>query len=119
MRPVTLNFDVISSLTKGSLDNTPVGIQSVLPSGVSYTLNEARRAQYIGIKNNLRLSIYVLVLSSVQEEAVWQSTISPGKTNFWHRRDPEIVLVSIGSAPGVPRAFLGKVGHTLHIDNLY
>jgi hypothetical protein len=90
-----------------------------MPSNATYTENEGRTAQSIGIKNNLLFEIYVCVLSSQQgrwDKPQW--CMSPGKTDFWQRQGPEVVLVSVGSAPGVPRAFLGKVGFTLHINNV-
>jgi hypothetical protein len=94
------------------------GIRSVLPTDARYTVNDSTKAWHIGVKNNLQFNIYVLVLSSEAGAADLQYTMRPGKVDFWRRQDSEVVLVSVGGAPGAPRAFQGKVGSTLHIDRL-
>ncbi|RXW15074.1 hypothetical protein EST38_g10779 [Candolleomyces aberdarensis] len=94
------------------------GMKSVLPTDTRYTVHQAAKAQEIGVKNNLKFNIYVIVLSSVEGGTNSQYTMSPGRTDFWRRQGPEIVLVSVGGAPGAPRAFLGRIGFTLHIDRL-
>ncbi|RXW17392.1 hypothetical protein EST38_g8461 [Candolleomyces aberdarensis] len=103
-----------------SLPSRPVweGLKSVLPTDARYTVNEVAKTQYIGVKNSLQFSIYVLVLSSVQGGADSQYAMNPGTTAFWYRQDSEIILVSVGGAAGAPRAFQGKVGSTLQIDRL-
>ena len=100
---------------------TPAGIASVLPTEATYTENqgEGDKTQHIGIKNNLRVNIYAAILSSVQGTGdTRQFNVKPGTTEFWPRQGPEVVLISVGSAPGVPRAFLGKVGLTLEINDM-
>ena len=59
------------------------GMKSVLPTDARYTVNETARGQYIGVKNNLQFSIYVLVLSSVEGGADAQYTMYPGRTDYW------------------------------------
>jgi hypothetical protein len=95
-----------------------IGIKSVLPTNARYTENPAPKAQHIGVTNNLQFAIYVLVLSSIERDAVSRCTMNPGKTDFWHRQGHEVVLVSTGGASGAPQALLGRVGFTLHIDRL-
>ncbi|RXW15072.1 hypothetical protein EST38_g10780 [Candolleomyces aberdarensis] len=100
------------------LNHLYTGMKSVLPTDARYTVHQVAKAQDIGVKNNLKFNIYVIVFSSVEGGANSQYTMSPGKTKFWRRQGPEIVLVSVGGAPGAPRAFFGRIGFTLHVDRL-
>lgn len=98
--------------------DTRAGIQSVLPKDAKYTPNNDHSGPFIGIKNNLRFDIQVSVLSSIREKGdTRQWPLKPGQADFWQRKGSEVVLVSVGSAPGVPRAFLGRSGFTLHIND--
>ncbi|KAF6751447.1 hypothetical protein DFP72DRAFT_907041 [Ephemerocybe angulata] len=94
------------------------GIKSVLPAEATYSVQSGiGKERYIGIKNDLTFDIYVSVFNSLVVGDTFQSTIKPGAVASWLRTaGPETVFVSVGSAPGVPRAYLGRPGFILHID---
>ncbi|KAJ2930870.1 hypothetical protein H1R20_g6223, partial [Candolleomyces eurysporus] len=95
------------------------GIKSVAPTDAKYIENGVERTHHIGVKNNLGFDIHASVLTSLQGSGdTRQWNMKPGITEFWSRQGPEVVLVSVGSALGVPRAFVGKVGFTLQINDL-
>ncbi|KAF5334373.1 hypothetical protein D9611_013531 [Ephemerocybe angulata] len=94
------------------------GIKSVFPAEATYSVQSGiGKERYIGIKNDLTFDIYVSVFNSLVVGDTFQSTIKPGAVASWLRTaGPETVFVSVGSAPGVPRAYLGRPGFILHID---
>lgn len=43
--------------------------------------------------------------------------MKPGVTEFWSRSTPETVFVGVGSAPGLPQAYVGRPGYILNIND--
>jgi len=111
----------ILHIQKLDVDPVWLGIKSVLVEDATYSLDtQPAERSYIGIQNDLPFDIYVSVprSGSVPDGATAQYLIKPGATDRWARDYPEVVLVSVGGAPGAPRAFLGRVGSILHINTL-
>ncbi|KAF5333562.1 hypothetical protein D9611_002837 [Ephemerocybe angulata] len=93
------------------------GIPTVASEQARY-LQLDRNPQQIWVQNNLGWEIYVAVLGSVQNIGnTHQRSIWPGLSDKWQRSTPETVLVSVGSAPGTVRAYIGHPGYILHIDD--
>ncbi|KAF5329061.1 hypothetical protein D9611_013847 [Ephemerocybe angulata] len=98
------------------------GIMSVPEQESRYSPQDSDKEGFIGVQNNLKFHIYVFVLSSVLggDTDIWtgRCTLKPSNKASWRRTKSEIVFVSVGSSPGVPRAFIGRPGFILQIDSL-
>ncbi|KAF6748936.1 hypothetical protein DFP72DRAFT_915033, partial [Ephemerocybe angulata] len=98
------------------------GIMSVPEQESRYSPQDSDKEGFIGVQNNLKFHIYVFVLSSVLggDTDIWtgRCTLKPSNKASWRRTRSEIVFVSVGSSPGVPRAFIGRPGFILQIDSL-
>ncbi|KAF5329026.1 hypothetical protein D9611_013849 [Ephemerocybe angulata] len=92
------------------------GIQSVAVHDAQYTSSPTTLTK-IGIKNKTRFDIHVSVFSAVQGGNTEQYSMKPGVTEYWNRTHPETVFVSVGSSPGVPKAYLGRPGFVLNITS--
>ncbi|KAF5329025.1 hypothetical protein D9611_013848 [Ephemerocybe angulata] len=98
------------------------GIKSVPVEAAKYSPQEPGMEGKIVVQNDLAFYIYVAVLCSVlgegAEDLKWtrQFALKPGGKDSSSRTNPEVVFVSVGSSPGVPRAFIGRPGFILHID---
>lgn len=91
------------------------GIQSVSVDAATYT-STPDLPNKIGIKNETAFDIHACVHSTIQGSGDTKvHTIKPNNTESWERTSPETVFVSIGSSPGVPRAYLGRPGFVLSI----
>ncbi|KAF6748937.1 hypothetical protein DFP72DRAFT_915038 [Ephemerocybe angulata] len=69
------------------------------------------------VANKTRFDIHVSVFSAVQGENTKQYSMKPGVTEYWNRTHPETVFVSVGSSPGIPKAYLGRPGFVLNITS--
>ena len=57
------------------------------------------------------------MFGTVRGENTKQYSIGPGATEFWSRSSNETVFVGVGSAPGLPQAYVGRPGYILHIGD--
>ncbi|TEB23790.1 hypothetical protein FA13DRAFT_1739787, partial [Coprinellus micaceus] len=92
------------------------GIRFASIEEARYSRN-ATKAGSIGIKNDLGFDIFVSVFSTLQSGDTGQYRIKPNGTSYWVRSCPESVFVGVGSAPGLPQAYVGRPGFILHIQN--
>ncbi|KAF6761878.1 hypothetical protein DFP72DRAFT_877319 [Ephemerocybe angulata] len=91
------------------------GIQSVSVDAATYT-STPKLPNKIGIKNETAFDIHACVHSTIQGRGdTRQYSMKPNVTESWERTSPETVFVSVGSTPGVPRAYLGRPGFVLSI----
>ncbi|TEB32223.1 hypothetical protein FA13DRAFT_1731977 [Coprinellus micaceus] len=91
------------------------GIRFVSVEEARYTGNS--KSGSIGIKNDLGFDIFVSVFSTIQNGDTSQYKIKPNSTSYWTRSCPESVFVGVGSAPGLPQAYVGRPGFILHIED--
>ncbi len=90
-------------------------MQSITPGNARYTPGNGSE---IGIQNNIHFTIYVVVLSNDSiASSLEVRSMAPGTRSSWIVQSPEVVLISMGSTPGLPRAYLGRPGFILHIDD--
>ncbi|TEB32220.1 hypothetical protein FA13DRAFT_291403 [Coprinellus micaceus] len=90
------------------------GIRFVSVEEARYTGNAAKPGS-IGIQNDLGFDIFVSVFSTLQNGDTSQYKVKPKCTSYWTRSCPESVFVGVGSAPGLPQAYVGRPGFILHI----
>ncbi|KAJ3506670.1 hypothetical protein NMY22_g17173 [Coprinellus aureogranulatus] len=92
------------------------GVTSLAIEDAKYTANP-EKPKHIGIKNDLEFDIYISIFSTVKNGNTRQYSLTPGSTDFWPRSCLETVFVSVGSAPGLPQAYVGRPGYILHIND--
>jgi hypothetical protein len=72
----------------------------------------------ISVQNNLNISVYVAVSSSIPGSGqTSQFPIPPKGWEGWSRQGPEIVHVSMAGTLGPFRTYTGRLGETVNIDN--
>ncbi|TEB33211.1 hypothetical protein FA13DRAFT_1773414 [Coprinellus micaceus] len=92
------------------------GINFVPTEKTTYATLPEQPDGSIGIKNVLPFDIYVSILSTGRTGDTSQFCMKPGLVDFWIRGYNETVLVSVGSAPGSPQAYIGRPGFVLCIE---
>jgi len=97
------------------------GIQSVLSDNATYSpFKNPSDKPSIAIQNDLHFKIFASVLNSgsLSDQAPSQRMLAPGKLEVWCRDYEEVAFVYVGGAQGAPRAYLGRLGFTLHINSI-
>ena len=86
----------------------------MLPADAVYSKNTGwGEDEMIIVKNHtsVYITVHLLEASNYSEPSI----LAKGQKQAWPRTRNQLVLVTLSTCSGAPRAYLGRTGHTLHI----